>query len=142
MRGQILKGNDGDGVGIRVSGNGVKIAEGIQHLIIAIGRVSRKIANVAGKDIPLCIDVQLENREQFAGVGECRTHQNGFMIGQKLNLRDSDDSVGRAERFAPEQSVLLVCTVEYGGLIRVPNLILAENAAVIRKIDFGNDRIG
>lgn len=64
------------------------------------------------------------------------------MIGQKLNLRDSDDSVGRAERFAPEQSVLLVCTVEYGGLIRVPNLILAENAAVIRKIDFGNDRIG
>lgn len=70
MRGQILKGNDGDGVGIRVSGNGVKIAEGIQHLIIAIGRVGRKIANVAGKDIPLCIDVQLENREQFAGVGE------------------------------------------------------------------------
>ena len=60
MRGQILKGNDGDGVGIRVSGSGVKIAEGIQHLIIAIGRVSRKIANVAGKDIPLCIDVQLE----------------------------------------------------------------------------------
>ena len=52
MRGQILKGNDGDGVGIRVSGNGVKIAEGIQHLIIAIGRVGRKIANVAERIFP------------------------------------------------------------------------------------------
>ena len=142
MRGQILKRNDGDGVGIRVSGNGVKIAEGIQHLIIAIGRVGRKITYVTGEDIPLCIDVQLENREQFAGVGECRTHQNGFMIGQKLNLRDSDDSVGRAERLAPEQSVVLVRTVEHGGFLGVANLILAENAADIRKKDFGNDCIG
>ena len=85
MDGQILKGHDGDAVFIFC--DDIRVAEGIELNLILIACAGGEIANVAGKDAPECVQLQLECAEKILGVplgyavnrGRAVIMQNGLM---------------------------------------------------------------
>ena len=98
MRGQILKGNDGDGVCLCIFGDSIEVAERIGFGGEEFGGAGGEIADVAGGNVAPCIHAKFEKREQLARFGDGYAYQHRFTVGKKLRFSYGDNGLRCAER--------------------------------------------